>query len=826
MEKASVYKYGMSSLAILLAGFLSASESWTMENPYAFAREKEAVKLLQLSDGAIELRHAGGADWAVNGFPRIAVKHGDTFEVTCGTAALADVPDSCPVGLGAVLRDENGKEVSWSFGTVSVKPGNPIKAAFMVPSGVATIQPRVTGRGVAGVRLRDVFAVRTGNILQKDSPMSSCLFTNAFLRGSVTGAGFEVEDIRTGRKWKPAESLKLAGDVISCCQDNDGDIIRVDIVIPTSMKRWYAEYNILKDSPEVVVTVGGGGEMSTSLDYPTAFASQKGDRLIVPMNEGICYPADESDEIPGRLIAYGGHGICMAFFGVQDDATGAGWMAIIETPDDASMIARRDAETKLWALGPSWDDQKKRFGYVRRVRYIFFDKGGYVAMCKRYRAYVKDIGKLKTFSEKAKERPLVDRLLGAPNIWTWEKDKLAVVSNLVSAGIDRFLWSGGGSPEEVVAMAAMPNVLVGRYDIYQDVYHPDQLQKLGRKSGPNTEAWPKDIVWNSADSNDWRHAWGVQAKDGTWTYCAMMCDSAAPAYERCNVAKELKTKPYNARFIDTTVASPWQTCWNPAHPMTRSDSRHWKMELLRILGDEFKLVVGSETGHDASVPYCDYFEGMLSLGPYRVPDSGRNMIQVWTNVPERVEKYQVGEKYRLPLWELVYHDCVCAHWYWGDYNNKLPDIWWKRDLFNVLYGTMGMYLFNNRIWADNKERFVRSYRMTSPVARATGYSEMVDHRILSANRTVQQSSFANGTVVTVNFGDAPFELSDGTLLPARAYHVVPLSAASSSGVVENSVKQLEVLMLGNSFSICNLSQMPKVAAGMGKKAVMDALDGE
>ena len=64
----------------------------------------------------------------------------------------------------------------------------------------------------------------------------------------------------------------------------------------------------------------------------------------------------------------------MAFFGVQDDATGAGWMAILETPDDAAMVAKRDAETKLWTLGPSWDDQKGKFGYTRRVRYVFFDR--------------------------------------------------------------------------------------------------------------------------------------------------------------------------------------------------------------------------------------------------------------------------------------------------------------------------------------------------------------------------------------------------------------------------------------------------------------------
>jgi hypothetical protein len=48
---------------------------------------------------------------------------------------------------------------------------------------------------------------------------------------------------------------------------------------------------------------------------------------------------------------------------------------------------------------------------------------------------------------------------------------------------------------------------------------------------------------------------------------------------------------------------------------------------------------------------------------------------------------------------------------------------------------------------------------------------MVDHRILSPDRTVQESRFADGTVVTVNFGDAPFTLPDGTTLAARSHHV-------------------------------------------------------
>ena len=129
-------------------------------------------------------------------------------------------------------------------------------------------------------------------------------------------------------------------------------------------------------------------------------------------------------------------------------------------------------------------------------------------------------------------------------------------------------------------------------------------------------------------------------------------------------------------------------------------------------------------------------------------------------LPERVAKFQVGQKYRLPLWELVYHDCVVAQWYWGDYNNKLPAIWDKRDLFNMLYATPPMFMFNRQTWSENKDRFVQSYRNICPLVRSVGYDEMVDHRILTADRNVQQTVFANGTKVTVNFGNKTWHADD------------------------------------------------------------------
>ena len=134
-------------------------------------------------------------------------------------------------------------------------------------------------------------------------------------------------------------------------------------------------------------------------------------------------------------------------------------------------------------------------------------------------------------------------------------------------------------------------------------------------------------------------------------------------------------------------------------------------------------------------------------------------------------KFQLGHKYRLPLWELVYHDCVVSQWYWGDYNNKLPSLWDKRDLFNVLYGTPPMFMFDGKFWQAHKGRFVQSYQNTCPYARATGYSEMTDHRFLTSNRNVQQTTFANGVAITVNFGETPYRLPSGLVLKPLGFDV-------------------------------------------------------
>ena len=746
---------------------------WTRDSGTGAARIEDGVPGGRTP--VLRVEHTGTKDWSLNRTERIAVTEGDIFSLE----GRVKVHGEGTATLCVITYDAKGKVLSWAYGARTAGAADAwqtLRSRFIIPPGVAAIVPRLIGHGPATIWF-DSFAIeKKGNLAamrgSADLPQRLTV-RNPTLSVTLHTADATLSclDKRTGKTWT---QKRLRPGIVITGAKADGQIT-FDWLHAASGIEGRAVLALDADRPEVTVTLSSDARLASPLAFPhpfTADALAGGTSpayLVVPMNEGISYPVDDETIRPMRLVAYGGHGISMAFFGVTDGS--AGHVAIIETPDDASIrIARLDGRL---CIAPEWDAQKGRFGYPRRLRYVFFDSGGHVAMCKRYRAHAREIGRLKTLADKRRDNPNVDLLLGAVNVWCWERPALDIVRQMREAGIRRILWSNRQTPDVLAAMNELPGVLTSRYDIVQDVMDPENFPRLrGVHPDWTTDAWPNDLMLD--ERGQWRRGWRVRAKDGAMIPCGVLCDRQAPPYLDRRIAAELATHPYRCRFIDTTTASPWRECYDPDHPMTRSDSRRFKMELLRLVSEKHKLVCGSETGHDAAVPYVHYFEGMLSLGPYRVPDAGRDMARILDEVPDRVATFQVGHRYRLPLWELVYHDCVVAQWYWGDYNNKLPALWDKRDLFNVLYGTPPMFMFRRPYWEQHKKRFVKSYQTICPVARATGYSEMTDHRFLTPDRAVQQTVFANVVTVTVNFGDSSHRLPDGRELAPLSHHVTGL----------------------------------------------------
>jgi len=737
----------------------------------------QAIDAAVARDGRPSLRieHTAARDWSLYPSDRFAVKSGDLLDLS----AWVKVTGEGSAETGFVLYDARDEAREWSYGAARTRHTDAwrlLESRILVPPGVTCVRPRLIGDGPATVWMSGFRLTAADNIGDRRrglAPTLSVENDSLSVELRTEDATLAVTDKRTGQVWT---QMPVATDLaVTDVKPMGRRGWRLALLHVATGQSLAADVQLDERAPEVTVTLSGDVALDRPLAFPAPFASGTNTSLVIPMNEGISYPVTDTSIPEWRLVAYGGHGICMGFWGVEA-ADGRAQMTLLETPDDATLhLVRRDG--RLMGA-PEWDAEQGRLGYERKLRYVFFDQGGHVAMCKRYRTYAQEIGLFRTLADKRKAKPEIDKLIGAVNVWCWDRDPVGIVSNLQAAGITRVLWSDKASPDAIRALN-QAGVLTSRYDIYQDTMDPAQFPKLQWVSPDWTSAgWPKDLMLGA--DGDWIRGWPVETKSGPMIPCGVLCDRQAPAYARERIAADLRDHPYRCRFIDTTTASPWRECYSPDHPMTRRDSRHFKMELLAVVSKTFGLVTGSETGHDASVPYVDYFEGMLSLGPYRVPEAGRDMARIWTEVPADVARFQMGHRYRLPLWELVYHDCVVAQWYWGDYNNKLPALWDKRDLFNQLYGTPPMFMFDRAQWAKERDRFVKSYAAVSRVARAVGYAEMIDHRFLTPDRDVQQTRFANGVTVTVNFGETARLLPGGTSLAAGGCEVtgIPVTPAA------------------------------------------------
>jgi hypothetical protein len=188
------------------------------------------------------------------------------------------------------------------------------------------------------------------------------------------------------------------------------------------------------------------------------------------------------------------------------------------------------------------------------------------------------------------------------------------------------------------------------------------------------------------------------------------------------------------------------------------------------------------------VPQLDYIEGMMSGGSTSWPSGyllrPKSRDQPFTNPDgraypkwEEYEKWGIGHQYRVPLWELVFHDCIITTWYWGDSSDFLlvaaPEVTPKKDAYNILYGSMPMMWANKEgSWVNDREMFLRTYRNTCKLHEVIATAEMTTHEFVTPDRAVQRSRFSDGTEVVVNFGERPYAAKAGGkryLLPKNGF---------------------------------------------------------
>lgn len=491
---------------------------------------------------------------------------------------------------------------------------------------------------------------------------------------------------------------------------------------------------------------------------------------------GHLYPADLH---PFPYQRYGTALLDMPWIGVCDTKEGYGYEIILETPDDAffDMIPVKVGEREIVLPKAGWIASKKRFGYPRRLICHFASEGSYVALAKHYRAYAQERGLIVPFSEKVKKNPNLNRLFGAVDVW--DKQSLEFAKEAKAAGVEKMIMNGSSTPEEMKGINEL-GYLTSCYDAYQDAFPVEADGKID--SGH--EYVPENVVLKEDSTR--MLAWCTWDGHQSMKRCPTFWERTA----RLVIPEVLAKYPYLCRFIDVTTAEDLYECYDEKHPLTRTEKRKLSVNLFKYIRST-GLVVGGEHGRWWSAPVIDYVEGMMSGGTDNYAWNAPYLIHPLNKEGDKWEQYDklgMGHEWRVPLWELVFHDCVVSTWYWGDANDFLtladPKYTLKKNAYNILYGTMPLLWANEKVggygpakqgsWQANRDTFLETYRNVCKLHEVIAKQEMMSHEFLTEDRSVHRTEFADGTQVIVNFGEQPYSATVAGkeyLLPENGFAV-------------------------------------------------------
>lgn len=517
--------------------------------------------------------------------------------------------------------------------------------------------------------------------------------------------------------------------------------------------------------------------------FPAAFGHpDKNHYLLMTDSEGLLLRVDDKEyPMSNERTYFCGGGLAMAWMGEVDSKFETGYMALLETPYDVSMRTRR--ENGLILFEPMWLPSMGAFGYSRKVTYHFFDKGGYVAQCKLYRDYIWKKNGISSLREKQKRFPAIEKMMGGVHIYVWDKAREAEFAHeLKNSGIEKalILWDANHTP-------------------YPETGYDNVLKELGYATGGYelfTDLKTKDTAFYETDPNSpLRFAHTVypgkfnqlaaRRADGK-TYFNQFGHTTCPVAIRPEIYRKVENKlkefPHETFFLDVYQANGTFECYEKSHALSRQQFVEAVIKNHQIIEDKYNQYLGGEWGADFANAHVAYVHGMMTLqrtwwgsgiekkgtiyytGDWR--SNPRPTQMVGTRVAnDKYLKYSINEYTRVPLYELVYHDAVVTSWRWEDGNHHTPEIWWKKDLFNILYGTAPLWSVDRERWDEYKFTFIDSYKKVCPVLQKTGYDEMVSHRFLTTDHKVQETVFSSGIRVIVNFGESEFLHEGKTILP-------------------------------------------------------------
>ena len=506
----------------------------------------------------------------------------------------------------------------------------------------------------------------------------------------------EMRDGKTTRSFairKFDEITRVVGGLaLSVSPKADGKATGIKVTISVAPVKDPAGINL-----SYAATGGGPWHVTAVTMLDNALWTTDADQgySILPTRLGTLVPAGEGLPMAQRLWTYGN--TSMALYGAVKGGSAllVAWphpdtnIVFMRTwPDNPLVAGRRMSSITLTLRGAASSCSIHPLG-----------RGDYCDMAAAYRKIAARRGLLKTWAEKRRTNPNIDKLIGAADF------KPFVFSRSMSATGEEASTYVGFTFDEAAQCAEHWNkalgidramvVLAGWIHRGYDNQHPDILPACPECGGNDALVDASKRIkaqgylfglhdnyqdmYRDAPSWDEKYinldAQGHLKQGGFWgggqSYQVCAIDQVKLAQRPQNMPEVEKLFGPSIYFIDTVFAWPLVTCEAKAHPMTLADDMKYKS----LLCDEAKKhfgMMGSEEGREWAVPHAEYMEGILGHKTSGDP----NEIVV-------------------PMMPMIYGDCTMFYTHQSD---RLGAGDTRRFLNHIIYAAMPVYNFGNHLY--------------------------------------------------------------------------------------------------------------------------------
>ena len=488
---------------------------------------------------------------------------------------------------------------------------------------------------------------------------------------------------------------------------------------------------------------------------------------LLNQEQGMMIPNTWPEELQPVIFDgfFGTAGGYMPWFGQVRGREG--YIAICVTPWNAGYQAEHPAGGPYTHVSVRFEPSLGKMDYRRIIKYTFLSDCDYNDLCKVYRTYVNEQGRLRTLEEKAARNASVNDLIGCafvhrgiktvvqPNSDFFDPENPEKNNNLTrfetrekeirplhDLGVDKLYlhldgWAQPGydnqHPDYLPACKE-----AGGWEGMKSLV--DAMHECGYMFGIHDQYRDYYLAAPSFDENyACRLTDGSIPKHQRWAGGpqSYLCATQAPYYVKRNFQEiEKNGIRLDGAYLDVFTCNEGDECDNPMHRMTRKDCYDFRCKCFEYLLSN-GILPSSEEVSDWAVPslvFCHYapYDFML-----RQPGSPKQGIPV-------------------PLYNLVYHDCVIEPWMMDKVSEEEDYM-----LYALLNGG-APYLIRDAAYPNfdgafdgaiekKLEEDIERCKVVSDLHEKIAKCEMVRHDMVDGNPMVQRTTFSDGTKVTVDF---------------------------------------------------------------------------